>query len=69
MFDPAEEKVIAVLDWEISTVGDPLSDLATFLFGHYNPIKSRVGYLKIYLMMISLVVYIFISRAYPVLAT
>lgn len=29
-------RVIAVLDWEISTIGDPLTDLATCLFAHYQ---------------------------------
>ncbi|CAJ0581897.1 unnamed protein product, partial [Mesorhabditis spiculigera] len=36
MFDRGSTKVLAVLDWEISTIGDPLSDLATFLFSHFN---------------------------------
>ncbi|CCD67873.1 Acyl-CoA dehydrogenase family member 11 [Caenorhabditis elegans] len=32
-----EIKVKGVLDWELSTIGDPLSDLATFLFVYYVP--------------------------------
>ncbi|CAD6193161.1 unnamed protein product [Caenorhabditis auriculariae] len=45
IFDENETKVVAVLDWEISTIGDPYADLATFMFAHYSPssVKSLPG--------------------------
>lgn len=42
--------MIAVLDWELSTTGQPLADLAYFLMLHYWPaglnIISTIGSLK-----------------------
>ena len=35
IFDPAVLKVQAVLDWELSTLGDPLSDLAYCCLPYY----------------------------------
>ncbi|KAI9006408.1 kinase-like domain-containing protein [Hyaloraphidium curvatum] len=37
MFDPNEPKIIAVLDWELATIGHPLSDLAYLLIPYYRP--------------------------------
>jgi len=45
IFD-ASLNVTAVLDWEISTLGDPLTDVATMLFAHYADIDKDLGPLK-----------------------
>ncbi|KAJ3222139.1 hypothetical protein HK099_002679 [Clydaea vesicula] len=34
---PVESKVIGILDWELSTIGHPLSDLANLLLPYYIP--------------------------------
>uniref|UniRef100_A0A3Q1GAJ4 Acyl-CoA dehydrogenase family member 11 n=1 Tax=Acanthochromis polyacanthus TaxID=80966 RepID=A0A3Q1GAJ4_9TELE len=50
VFHPTEARVIAVLDWELSTTGQPLVDLAYFLMPYYWPtslsIISSMGSLK-----------------------
>ncbi|XP_051738696.1 acyl-CoA dehydrogenase family member 11 isoform X2 [Ctenopharyngodon idella] len=37
IFHPTEARVLAVLDWELSTTGQPIADLAYFLMPHYWP--------------------------------
>ncbi|KAF4075883.1 hypothetical protein AMELA_G00224000 [Ameiurus melas] len=37
IFHPSEARVLAVLDWELSTTGQPLADLTYFIMPHYCP--------------------------------
>ena len=40
---PTEPRVIAVLDWELSTLGDPLADFTYYLMNWVMPHDGRSG--------------------------
>ncbi|KAM9839282.1 acyl-CoA dehydrogenase family member 11 [Aulostomus maculatus] len=43
IFHPTEARVLAVLDWELSTTGQPLADFAYFLMPHHLPTSFTVS--------------------------
>jgi len=43
IFAPAVPKVLAVLDWELSTLGDPLADFSYFLMSWVTAPEGRSG--------------------------
>ncbi|PIW31572.1 MAG: phosphotransferase family protein [Rhodobacterales bacterium CG15_BIG_FIL_POST_REV_8_21_14_020_59_13] len=45
IFDKNEPKVVAVLDWELSTLGDPLADFTYQLMQWRTPKEMRNGFL------------------------
>jgi aminoglycoside phosphotransferase (APT) family kinase protein len=47
IFHPTEPRVIAVLDWELSTLGDPLADFTYQLMGWVMPQEVRNGFLGV----------------------
>ncbi len=45
IFDATEPKVLAVLDWELSTTGDPLADFSYLMMNWLTPADNRAGLL------------------------
>lgn len=43
IFDASEPRILAVLDWELSTLGDPLADFSYFLMSWVTQPEGRSG--------------------------
>jgi len=43
IFDASENRVTAVLDWELSTLGDPIADFSYFMMNWTNEPDGRAG--------------------------
>ncbi len=43
IFHARENRIVAVLDWELSTLGDPVADFAYFMLNWVNPPDGRAG--------------------------
>ncbi|GAB5349838.1 phosphotransferase family protein [Alteriqipengyuania sp. 357] len=43
IFQPDRNSVAAVLDWELSTLGDPIADFSYFVLNWHNPADGRAG--------------------------
>jgi len=45
IFHKDENRVLAVLDWELSTLGDPIADFSYLMLNWHNPADGRAGLL------------------------
>ncbi len=45
IFAKHEDSVLAVLDWELSTLGDPIADFSYLMLNWHNPADGRAGLL------------------------
>jgi len=47
IFHKTEPRIIAVLDWELSTLGDPIADFSYLMLNWYQPSDGRAGLLDV----------------------
>ena len=45
IFHSEENRIIAVLDWELSTLGDPIADFSYLMLNWHQPADGRAGLL------------------------
>lgn len=45
IFEKGADAVLAVLDWELSTLGDPIADFSYLMLNWHNPADGRAGLL------------------------
>ena len=45
LFEESGPRCVAVLDWELSTLGDPVADFAYLMLNWHNPADGRAGLL------------------------
>jgi aminoglycoside phosphotransferase (APT) family kinase protein len=45
IFHKSEARIIAVLDWELATLGDPIADFSYLMLNWHNPADGRAGLL------------------------
>jgi len=45
IFHASEPRIIAVLDWELSTLGDPIADFSYLMLNWFQPADGRAGLL------------------------
>ena len=45
IFEKDADRVLAVLDWELSTLGDPIADFSYLMLNWHNPADGRAGLL------------------------
>jgi aminoglycoside phosphotransferase (APT) family kinase protein len=45
IFEKGADRVLAVLDWELATLGDPIADFSYLMLNWHNPADGRAGLL------------------------
>ncbi len=54
IFEKDASRVLAVLDWELSTLGDPIADFSYLMLNWHNPADGRAGLLGLDLVKLGI---------------